>query len=217
MKRITIAILILSVFLFSACDGDVIVNLYVQDLIELKSGNVPKLYTTANIVVTNITKDSEKEYLRSVIGNVTNERMVSRGYSEAYSFDTKIPILGKGASISEVADNDLIYIQMIETPEGMVLAYKYNEIVLSKIRQWIKSEYYQEFSTEDITMSIKIDNDSREDFSFTTRSVYINDKAYPFESKNILSRRDNLSIQISEVLKNAIETNSDFIPFIKFE
>jgi hypothetical protein len=217
MKRFIGLFIILSAFLFMSCDGDVTVNLYVQDLLDLKAAKVPISYTTANIVVGSVTKDKEKDFLRSIIGNISNERMVTRGYSDAYSFDTKIPILGKGASISEVADNDLLYIQVMETPEGTVLAYKYNETVLNRIRQWLKSEYYQDFSTKDITMSIKIDNDSREDFSFTTRSVYINDKAYPFESKNILKRRDILNIQISEVLKKAIETNSDFIPFMQVE
>jgi hypothetical protein len=200
-----------------ACDGDVTINLYVQDLLDLKASKIPKSYTTASVIVSNITKDSEKEFLRSVIGNITNERMVSHGYSEAYSFDTKIPILGKGVPISEVADNDLLFLQMSQTPDGYLLAYQYNPIVLNRIRSWIKSEYYQEFTTKDFTVNIKLDNDSRDDFAFTIRSAYINDKAYPFEVSNSLKRRETLDIKLSEVLKMAVETSSDYIPFIMFK
>lgn len=58
---------------------------------------------------------------------------------------------------------------------------------------------------EDITISIKIDNDSRGDFTFTVWSVYMNNKAYPFNVESRLKRRENVNLKLSEVLKKSIE------------
>ncbi len=217
MKRFIGLAFFFSILIFLACDGEVTVNLYVQDLLELRSINTGFIYTTANVVISNITKDSEKDFFASVIGNVSNGHMVKEENSDAYSFDTKIPLIGKNNPVTAIAENDLLFIKMIETSDGFGIAYQFNEIVLDKIHSWVKSEYNQDFSAEDIAVNIIMNNDSVDDFSFTASSVYINGAAYPFEKNNVLKRRENLTIQVSEVLNMAVGTDSDMLPFIMFK
>lgn len=215
IKKI-VFLLMLSVIFFS-CKGDVLVNIYVQDLLDLKEKSNSILYTTATVTLEGIDNDEQKAFIKSIIGNVTNERIVSRDYSNAYCFDTTVPIVEDITQLDKAPNDYMISLFFSESGTSYMLSYKYNSHVISKINEWMQSTYYQSFKTDDILIIISINNDSREDFTFTARSVYINDVPFPFSVEKTITRREIATIKISEILQEAISNNDALIPFILFQ
>lgn len=199
-----------------ACDGDVVITARVRDLLDLGSGKAEIIHTTAGVMTTSISRDSEKDFIRSVIGTITNEGAAAGEHPDAFSFDTRVPILGMDVPESRVGEKDLLFIKVQESAGGHSMAYKFNPIVLERISNWVESEYQTAFDVGGFSMNLVIDNDSTEDFRFVAKSVYIDDVAYPFEVSITLGRGESVNLTVSEILGSSVEGTEGYVPFLSF-
>ncbi len=217
--KVTIKIIfwLLIGLLLASCDGETVTTIYIQDLLDLIDNEANVVYTTATITAGGITDESEKDFLRSVLTNVTNEKTVTYNFSDTYQFDISVPILGPTAGIENVKETDAIYLRINKVENNFNVSYHINESTMSKINSWVYDNYYQKFDIGGYSFKFDINNDSKDTFAFTVYSVYMNDMAYPFGINISLNRRDHVEIAVSEVLNKSIVKQNSQIPFMSIK
>lgn len=202
---------------FSSCGGELVITLYVQDLLDLKEGKEKTLNTKVNIVAEGVDDENQIIFIRENINGVGNEMMVKRNYMDAFSFDADVPVFGPDSGDYPSDGKDIIYISLKGQDDKMYLAFKFNENVIERINDWISSSYLQTLNIEDYDIYIKLENDSRdEDFTFSAASVFAGGMAFPFEYSTSLKRRENVILKISDVLSSAVQENTENIYFLMF-
>jgi len=216
MKKL-LGLLFCALVVFTSCDGSINITTYVQDLLELKTSKEP-LYTTATIVSQGITKPEEVDYLKRLFPSMTNEHTVKVGYSDAYSFDIKVPIIAEDTEITPDMQDVLLALVVRKSDSGYIVSCHYNQAKINEIKDWVYNTYYQKFDLKEYKLSISVVNDSRNDFNFKSNSVYVEDMAYPFDFTTTLSKRESVLLNVSEVMNSAMITNSETIyPLIEYK
>lgn len=194
--------------LFTGCDGSISVTAYVQDLLALKSSATP-LATTATVIAEGLTKPEEIEYLKSIFPDLTNEHIVKSSYADAYAFDIKVPLIRNDSAVTDEMKNALMYLIVQKTDDGYSMSCHYNQTKIDEVKEWVYKTYMQTFDLKEYKLDISVVNDTRNDFSLTSNSVYVNDKAYPFSYSTTLGKRDTVLLKVSEIMNSAMIDDQD--------
>lgn len=207
-----IIISIITIFFFIGCDGEVTIYSYLSDIISVGSEK-ESLYTTANLVIEGLDSPDDIEFLKTHINGFTNEEVISKDFSNALSFDIKIPIVYSDKILEDDTSDFLLYLIIIDENDYYGISYKMNQEVISEISDYIESTYYQSFNVNDFKISIIIDNDTRKTQDILGYSVYVQAKPYPLEYKAKINYRDKIKIVLSEILQKAYQDSSYKQPF----
>lgn len=191
------------VLLFS-CDGSLLVSLYISDMMTVAKQPETILYTNATIIAAGLKDAKDIEFLRNNLNSFTNERIIKHDYSEALTFTVKVPIVSANYKGTFDSSKDLLFFYVNEKQDQIDYHCMYNGRVLDTISEYLKNEHYQTFDWNDVTLSIKLENDLPEPVSALAYSSFVNGEPYPFSAAISLKRRDTVDIEFSNVLRNSI-------------
>lgn len=207
MKKTTFFLLGLLSLLFISCGGDIKISISTRDLSDVMSSREQVLYTNVNMIVEGLDDENDIEFLRRNLNGFSNEHKVDYNYSTSLSFDIKAPILKEGSDID--TSNDLIIITG-KTQNGKTDYYlQYNQVVFSRINNYIYSAHYQNIDLKEFKLKFEINNDERKPVTLTTYSSYVNGKSYPFAHQETLNERDRINMELSEIFGKYISSMDD--------
>lgn len=191
-------------FFVLACDGSLLVSLYTSDMLTVARQSETVLYTSVTIIASGLKEEKDIEFLRNNLNSFSNERIIKHDYSDALTFTVKVPIVNENFQGTFDSSKDLLFIYANDKPDRIDYLCKYNSAVLDTISTYLKNEHFQTFNWNDLTLSLKLENDLQEPVSVLAYSSFINGEPYPFSAAITLNRRDHVDIEFSNVLRNSI-------------
>lgn len=209
-KQIGISILFAGL-IFLGCKGSISLYTYTNDLIDVANRTEDSLLVNANIIVEGLKEEEDIAFLRNNLEVFSNEKIVLINYTESLSFETKFKII-QDNEISELSENDLIFIKAKEFDDRYEYKVVYNYKLLNKIKKYVSEKYYNDIDFKEFDISITIDNDLRSIARIIAYSVYVNFKPYPLVYIKDLPRREKVILKLSEILQNDISMNETVYP-----
>ena len=188
----------------TACDGEVTADLYVRDVLDLAEGGVSDLLTTATVAVqASGGAEETRTYIENNFRDAGNFRQQNRNFTNFILADIKIPIANAEAERDYLNDQDLVAVVVRSAEDGGAeFGIVLNREKYRQISQHVEDEYYQSISPQDMTIQLRLSNDSRRDVTVQLSDVYANQEPLPFERSYELSSRDAVELRFSNVLRD---------------
>lgn len=200
--------------LFFSCDGDIKIQTFISDL-EYAAGNGETVYVKAHMFVGGLSLDNKEtvDYLRQNLNGFENVKAETVNYSNGLSFDIKIPVVNINKKNSFSSRNDIIVIWADGQADSIDFYYEYYKPVFQKIDSFIFSKNYTHIEIEKFTTDIEINNDIRDERTICANCVYVNKTAYPSTFEKTVSRRDYVTISLSEIVRQSISQGDQWCIF----
>ena len=213
-KRVLIllVILIASSFFYS-CQMEFYPSLKISEIIALCDSKDKKPYMTDIVIQVQVSSDKDfdehKDKITEILSNyfteVTNVRTKSRDMLTFYVADAKIPVYISN-NISENA-SDKILINAVNTKNTYRIGLSIGKNFLSNLNSSIPDNFYQSFEIKDLAFTFNIINDTENNLTVKTYSVYIDNVATPFASEMSVEPNANYAIRLSEIYRDYIGSN----------
>lgn len=218
MKRTSIIIMLGLAFLLSGCTGEIIADLYVQDIIDVVEGE-QGIFANASIAVESPGSDSTEqvlELLKSCFRDVTNIREQTRDYTTYLLVDVKLPVVD--ITRERLPYDDLLTLLVSYDSEegGSLFGFGVNRDVFINLAKVVKEEFWQTISFSDFDLKIRLINDTKNNVGLLLQNVYMNQKPIIYSRDYSLSRRDTIELRISDIMRDyAYEAGYVFFGGIK--
>lgn len=205
-KKTSGVVLLLLVLILTGCGGEMVTDLYVQDIYEIAEGVEEPLFTTATIALETFGEEYDDEMIELIEANfrqATNFRTRSQEYSTYLLADVKVPILDFEDSLDLWNFEDLLGIVVLTMEDGsLAFGVGLNSEKFGELSTYFGDEYWGPLSIKDFTISVKLINDLRDPVLVSLQSVYVNQVPLAYDEIYELQRRDILDIQIADVLRD---------------
>lgn len=188
------------------CGGDINLKIYARDLQDIMNQKETVLYTTANIQVKGM-NEKDIEFLKTQLTGFSNEKIVEYNYSDALSFDIKIPITKSGTDV--LNKGDLLVIEGKQDDRNYDFYINFNNDLLQTIDDYFFNEHWIHFNISEFKIKLTITNDIRQSTKIKAYSSYINGTAYPFAYSGNLNERDELVMELSEIFNKYLSKNEN--------
>lgn len=205
-KLAIVALFILALFL-TGCSGEVVSDLYVQDIIEVVEGTDEPLFTFSTILLESPGDEYNTrlmELLEFNFKDATNFRTVSQNFSTYIAVDVKIPLLNL-EDYEELWDkNHALGIVIIDMEDGSAaFGLALNSDKLDALFTAFGDEVWHSLTIEDFIFTVKLINDMRNSIFVSLQGVYVNQVPVPYEERFEMARRDILEIRLGDVARDA--------------
>ena len=196
------------VLVISSCKAEMAILVYVNDILDLLGSKSGTMQTKATVNIEIPSQDSAEQILtvlQKYFRNIDNAKTITKDMSTFLSFNTTFPLSYMGSGGVGRSTDDMVLLLLLDTePSGPILEMALNKNQLANLNTYIKEQYYQSITVEEMTFSITINNDSRSDFVVRAQAAYLNDRPSPFMREVVLKKREELNIRFSDVLRDSL-------------
>jgi hypothetical protein len=207
-------------FALTACQAEMQVLIYVNDIMDLlKSGTgTTDIKATVNIQIpSEDSRDQMLGVLQGYFRNIDNVKTLTKDMNTFLSFSSSFPMIYVGSKTQFEMPSDMLAIIIANAETGgPLLEIGINKNQLEKLNAYVKDQYYQSITIDEMTLSAIVNNDSRSDYKIQAQAVYLNEKPTPFAKEVVLKRREEVNIRLSDVLRDSIK-DSDFVEFAQLQ
>lgn len=204
MKRVSLVLLLGVVLFLSGCAGEIVSDLYVEDVFEVAEFN-EELFTPATVAIESMGTEFMEdvaELLKMAFRDATNFREQNRDYSTYVLADVKLPIVNVTYT-DELPDEDLFSLVVFtEHEEGVLFGLGVNRELFDEIADYVYEEFWQALSFSGLTLTIRLNNDSKETVDLTLQNVYVNQVPVLYSDEYQLARRDSLELRLSDIMRD---------------
>ena len=196
--------------LLCACKTDVTVDLYVRDIIDAASGETLVAYGTLKI------EHPGEELDQTIVAIVkegfpeaTDFRIEKEGFDSYVVASIEVPVVNNvHAAMNDYPESMFSVVCGLIDRGQINLILVFSSEMFDKLNRAVYSEYFQELSVENMTITVSLHNDLRYGVSFELESVYANREPVPFSDVRSLVPRQNLDIRLSDVLRDFAYQNA---------
>ncbi|NLJ81358.1 MAG: hypothetical protein GX335_10075 [Firmicutes bacterium] len=211
-KNICGVFLLVLLLLFSGCGGEIAADLYIQDIYEAAETVENELWTTATIALETYSDEHREEFselISSIFSKAGHFRIQSRGFSDYFVADVRIPLLAyENREELRIKDGLLGAVALGPDEDGdYFFGLALNSAKFEDISQQISSEYWTDLSFEKFSLQLNVINDTRESVDLTVQGVYANQKPVLYDGVFKLERRDSLEIKLSDLMRDWVYEN----------
>lgn len=205
-KKLVGLMLVLGVLLLTGCAGEFHTDLYVQDVLEVASGEEEYVLTTGTIFVESPGEDFNAQLqaiLEATFRDVKNVRTGTGEYGSKVIADLKVPVvLFEDSQAGPWAEEALAVLVMPmeegHTAFGLMLN---GEKIDGIFASFLEDSFYS-VGVKDFTFYIKLNNDLRELAAVYLQGVYANGRPLPYAEVLTLERREAVEIKPSDVSRD---------------
>lgn len=207
-KKLTGVVVLLLVLLLTGCSGEVATDLYVQDIMDIVTGEEETLFTTATITL----ESPGEEYHEQVVSlleqnfrDVTNARTISHDISTYLAVDVRLPVLELNDNLELWLGEDPIGIMVMDLDDGAYgFALALDSDQLDEMFAALSDDFWFPVGVQDFSFSVKLINDLREPVEVGLQGVYANNVPLAYEEYFELQRRDTIDIRLSDVMRDYV-------------
>jgi hypothetical protein len=204
--KISGIVLLLLALLLTGCGGEIVADLYIQDIYEIAEGVEEPMFTTATIALESLGEEYNAELIELIELNfrqTANFRTQSRDFSTYLLADVKIPVLDLEDSDDLWIANGLLGIVVLTMEDGsLAFGIGLNGDKFLELSSSFGEDSWQGLSIKDFTIGVKLINDLRDPVLVSLQSVYANQVPLAYDEMYELQRRDILDIQLADVLRD---------------
>ena len=213
IAKLRYLVLLVSFLAMVSCKADMAILVYVNDILDLLSAKSGTIQTKATVQIEIPSQDSAEQILtvlQRYFKSVDNTKTISKDMSTFLSFTTTFPLTYLGPGGGDRTSDDMVLLILLDTEEsGPILEIALNKNQLANLNTYIKDQYYQSITVEEMSFSITINNDTRNDFKVRAQAAYLNDKPSPFLRELVLKKREDLNIRFSDVLRDSLKDDEE--------
>ena len=205
-KKLTGVALLLLMLLLTGCGGEIVTDLYVQDILDVVTGEEESLLTTATITLESPGEESNEQLMSLIDQNFRdagNFRPTSGDFSNYITVDVKVPVVLLDNHEDLLVKEDSMGIVVMDLEDG---AYGFglvlNSYKLDEMFSALGEELWFSVGIEDFSFTVKLINDLREAISVMLHGVYANNIPLAYEEIFEMERRDIIDIRLSDVLRD---------------
>ena len=205
-KKLTGVALLLVALLLTGCGGEIVTDLYVQDILDVVSGEEESLFTTATITLESPGEEYNEQLMSLIAQNFRdagNFRTTSQEFSTYISVDVKVPIVLLDNHEALWSEEDSIGIVVMDLEDGDYgFGLALNSYKLDEMFSALEEELWFSVGIEDFSFTVRLVNDLRESINVLLQGVYANNVPLAYEEIFEMARRDIIEIRLSDVLRD---------------
>ncbi|KLU39416.1 MAG: DUF7424 family protein [Limnochordia bacterium] len=205
MRTWHLALLLGVALLLTGCAGDVIGDLYVQDIIDAMELE-DDVFTIGTVSIQSVDPeymDQVIEFFNLFFREPSNFRDQSRDYTSYTMADVKIPVVDI-TYFDPVFPEDIIafVVAFDEEDESVWFGVAVNKDRFAEAAAYVQENFWQQLSFSDFTLQLRLINDTRETVTASVYSLYVNQQPVLFLEDYSLARRDMLELRLSDVMRD---------------
>lgn len=205
-KRLVGVLLVLAVLLLTGCAGEFITDLYIQDILDVASGEEEYLLTTGTVIIESPGEEFEaslQAILEETFREVKNFRKGSDEYSSKVMADLKVPVLLFDTSLEEPWLEEAMAIVIMPLDDGMsAFGLMLNgEKIDGLFASFLEDAFYS-VGVKDFTFFIRLNNDLRGPIPIFLQGVYADGVPYHYEELMELDRREWVELKLGDVARD---------------
>lgn len=198
--------LLLLALLLAGCGGDVVADLYVQDLVDVVTGEEGMVLTTATIFLESPGEEYNEQLMDLVAANfrdAKNFRTMSSDYSTQIAVDVRVPVMHLDDSGDFWFSEDALSIMVFEFEDGIgAFGLALNSDKLDELFSSMAEETWFSFGISDFDFTVKLINDLREPVVVYMQGVYANQVPLAYEEAFVMDRRDTIDLRLGDVARD---------------
>lgn len=198
--------LILAVLLLAGCAGEFHTDLYVQDILDVATGEEEYLLTTGSLILESPGEEFNerlKEILEETFREVKNFRQGGEEYSSKVLVDLKLPILHLDSSVEEAWIDEALAIVVLPPADGVVdFGLMLNGEKIDGVFASFLEDAFYTVGVKDFSFSITLHNDLRNSIPVVLHGVYADGWPLHYRERFTLERRDQLELRLGEIARD---------------
>jgi|LFRM01.1.fsa_nt_gb hypothetical protein len=199
--------LMAALLLLTGCSGELVLDLYVQDVLDVVRGEEEYLFTTATVVM-ELPSDEYAQQLQGLLAGsfrgAKNFRKGSGGgYFSRFLMDVQVPVILYDPSPSLQWGEDLLALSLLPREEGLAaFGLMLNTAGIEGLFKSLSDETFLFLDSDDLSFTLRIINDLRQPVSIYLQGVYANGRPLPYAEVLTLERREAVEIKPSDVSRD---------------
>lgn len=207
MKRVTsTAMICIGVLFLTGCNTEMTADVYSADLFSDENIRTPAVM---KLEITSCTSEKRSDYEQKALAlfDTGSEAKITGCNSEAMDSMLEIGFQAEIASENSTADLAL-FRELWEDEENIARAIKpvFSPDFMQRVNTMLQQNY-QKLKYDDLTVSIIINNDLREDVMISASNVWVDGTPHEFYRKEHLKRRERVVITLPNVTSDLIIRN----------
>jgi len=205
-KKLVGLALVLAVLFLTGCAGEFITDLYIQDILDVASGEEEYLLTSGTIYLESPGEEYNTQLqtiLEATFRDVKNFRTGSGEYGSKLVADLKVPVLLFDDTFVEPWLEEPLAIVIMPLDEGYTaFGFMLNGEKLDGIFASFLQDSFYTIGVKDFTFFVKLYNDHRGVVPVSFQGVYVNGVPYHYEELLELERRDSVELRLGDVARD---------------
>lgn len=192
----------------AGCDSTFLTKFYVSDFFSAEGDVLAK--STITTEYSDGEEAKTESFLKEHFSGAGNFRTTKEDYTSTMKFDYNVPVI-KSSKISSYNNNQLFTFVYDKPSESTAkLGILMNKSKFDDLNASMSDEFYGSIDMSELKFVVELNNDLKKDVLLTAKSCYVDGKAVPFEKSYTLSGRSTAEITLSQVFKDALESEEMF-------
>lgn len=206
-KLLGLGLLFLVVFL-TGCGGEIVTDLYIQDVYEVLAGVEEPIFTDAVIAIVVLDEESNAELIESLALNLRDAANPRTWVDDEEDItylmmDVKVPILDYEHIEDLWTFGDVLGIVVMETDGGSIaLGVGINREKFVELVSFVNDDSWEVLSIRDFNVFVNLVNDTKNPISVVLQSVYADGEPLPYEEVYDFPRASSSELRLSDVARD---------------